>query len=301
MTFDQMQYFAAVVEKGSISTAARRLHMSQPPLSLQIRNLESEYGVQLFERGARQIRLTEAGRLLYRHAVHSVELRALLDEDMRNLRSGRKGSVRIGIVSSGECQELMDCIAEYHRLNPDVSFQVFDSNTYTLLEYLENQKIDLAVIRTPFPDRALDSVTLRRDGIMVVGSPERTHMLPDGSLSPKDLQDHPLILYRRWEKILRECFDEAQITPNVFCANDDARTCVRWAEADLGIALVPASILHAAYHLESRPFLAERLTSEIRLVRQSHIPIAGSANAFFNLCKQKRVSSADGLPKNHSK
>ena len=70
MTFDQMQYFAAVVEEGSISAAARRLHMSQPPLSLQIRNLESEYGVQLFERGARQIRLTEAGRLLYRHAVH---------------------------------------------------------------------------------------------------------------------------------------------------------------------------------------------------------------------------------------
>ena len=62
MTFDQMQYFAAVVEEGSISAAARRLHMSQPPLSLQIRNLESEYGVQLFERGARQIRLTEAGR-----------------------------------------------------------------------------------------------------------------------------------------------------------------------------------------------------------------------------------------------
>ena len=126
-------------------------------------------------------------------------------------------------------------------------------------------------------------------------------MLPDGSLSPKDLQDHPLIIYRRWEKILMEIFDEAQVSPNIFCVNDDARTCAQWAEADLGIALVPASILHAAYHLESRPFLAERLTSEIRLVRQSHIPIAGSANAFFNLCKQKRVSSADGLPKNHSK
>ena len=112
-------------------------------------------------------------------------------------------------------------------------------------------------------------------------------MLPDRSLSPKDLQDHPLILYRRWEKILRECFDEAQITPNVFCVNDDARTCVRWADADLGIALVPASILHAAYHLDTRPFLSERLISEIRLVRQSHIPVSGSANAFFDLCKQK--------------
>ena len=274
MTFDQMQYFAAVVEEGSISAAARRLHMSQPPLSLQIRNLESEYGVQLFERGARQIRLTEAGRLLYRHAVHSLELRALLDEDMRNLRAGRKGSVRIGIVSSGECQELMDCIAEFHRKNPDVSFQAED---------------DLAVIRTPFPDHALDSVTLRRDRIMVVGSPERSQMLPDGSLSPKDLQDHPLIIYRRWEKILMEIFDEAQVSPNIFCVNDDARTCAQWAEADLGIALVPASILHAAYHLESRPFLADQLISEIRLVRQSHMPISGSANAFFDLCKQKRA------------
>ena len=69
MNFLQLQYFAAVVEEGSISQAARKLNISQPPLSMQIKNLEEEYGVKLFERGSRHIRLTESGELLYGYAV----------------------------------------------------------------------------------------------------------------------------------------------------------------------------------------------------------------------------------------
>ena len=61
MNIDQILYFSTVVEEGTISGAAKRLHMSQPPVSMQIKNLENELGVKLFERGARQIRLTEAG------------------------------------------------------------------------------------------------------------------------------------------------------------------------------------------------------------------------------------------------
>ena len=100
MDIRQLQYFTAVVENGTISEAARKLHISQPPLSTQIKALESECGVTLFERGARHITLTEAGRLLYRHAVQILSLEKAAEAEMQNLRTGKQGSIRIGLISS---------------------------------------------------------------------------------------------------------------------------------------------------------------------------------------------------------
>lgn len=91
MELRQLECFSAVVEEGSISAAARKLHMSQPPLSLRMHQLEEECGVTLFVRGARQITLTEAGTLLYRYAKEILELSLAAGADLENLRRGRRG------------------------------------------------------------------------------------------------------------------------------------------------------------------------------------------------------------------
>ena len=74
MNIKQLQYFVTIVENGTITAAAKKLGISQPPLSAQMKLLEEELGVTLMERGARQVRLTDAGRILYRRAVSIVEL-----------------------------------------------------------------------------------------------------------------------------------------------------------------------------------------------------------------------------------
>lgn len=92
MNLEQLNCFIAVVEEGSISGGARRLNLTQPPVSLQIKNLERRCGLRLLERGSRRIRLTEAGKSLYETAKRIQTLTRSAQEDMANYRLGKKAA-----------------------------------------------------------------------------------------------------------------------------------------------------------------------------------------------------------------
>lgn len=307
MDLRQLRYFTAVVEEGTISAAARKLNISQPPLSLQIRMLEDEYGLKLFERGARQITLTDAGRMFYRYATGILELEHAADTDMHNLRAGKRGSVRIGLVSSFYSGKMYAALKTYHRKYPQVQFQVSEGNTYQLIDHLHNGRIEMAVIRTPYQDRALDRIVLEEDRIVAAGKPELIAKLQKISVgssqhhmdsrtmdfqSPqeltntreihfRDLQDTPLILYRRWEKILRSGFEREKIDPDILCIAEDARTALTWADEGLGIALVPKSAMHANLQLTCADIKEDGMLTDLCLVRLHGSPLSQSAELFL--------------------
>ncbi len=170
MELRQLECFAAVVEEGSISAAARKLHMSQPPLSLRMHQLEAECGVTLFVRGARQITLTEAGNLLFRYAREILELETAAGADLESLRRGRRGNIRLGLISSCGCRELYDGIRRFHTSHPDISFVIREGNTFDLQEDIRENRIELAVIRTPYRDASLEHITLRTDPMAAAGA-----------------------------------------------------------------------------------------------------------------------------------
>ena len=84
MDIRQLNYFMAIVEEGNISAAAKRLHISQPPLSMQLKLLEQELGTVLLERGSRRVTLTDSGRLLYKHACQIVTLADIAKKELEN-------------------------------------------------------------------------------------------------------------------------------------------------------------------------------------------------------------------------
>ena len=281
MNFEQLTYFTTVVEEGTISGAARRLNMTQPPLSLQLHNLEEEFGLKLFERGARQIRLTEAGHHFYDDAIRILDLRDNAAEEMKNLRTGRKGSLRIGVVSSASCEEFFQGLERFRKSHEKIQFKIYDGNTYQLLNALEKQKIELAVIRTPFPSAELDILNIKTDRIIAAATEQYMEKLPKGTISLGDLKAHPLIIYRRWEKLLKECFAKLKINPDFKCVNDDARTTLQWAEAGVGVALLPASIMPLAHNLRFRELEEDELTSTICIAKRRDRILSESAEAFF--------------------
>ena len=281
MNLEQLTYFVTVVEEGTISGAARRLNMTQPPLSLQLHNLEEEFGLKLFERGARQIRLTEAGHHFYDYAIRILDLRDNAAEEMKNLRTGRKGSLRIGVVSSASCEEFFHGLDRFRKSHEKIQFKIYDGNTYQLLNALEKQKIELAVIRTPFPGAELDILNIKTDRIIAAATEQYIEKLPKGTISFKDLKDHPLIIYRRWEKIIKELFSREKLSPNIRCINDDARTTLQWAEAGVGVALLPASIMPLAHNLSYRELSETELTSTICIAKRRDRVLSEGAEAFF--------------------
>ena len=86
MNLKQMEYFVAIVNEGNISAAAKSLHISQPPLSAQMKLLEDEMGVVLFERGSRSIFLTEAGKVFYEKALHILHLTTAVSDELQQIK-----------------------------------------------------------------------------------------------------------------------------------------------------------------------------------------------------------------------
>lgn len=91
MDIKQLRYFHTIAEEGQITNAAKRLHMAQPPLSYQLKNLEDELGVKLVERGSRNIKLTDAGLILYKRAEQILSLAKSTEDELKDFKQGTHG------------------------------------------------------------------------------------------------------------------------------------------------------------------------------------------------------------------
>ena len=245
MNIKQLQYFVTIVESGTITAAARKLGISQPPLSAQMKLLEEELGVTLMERGARQVRLTDAGRILYRRAIAIVELTDTTLKELTDFRTGNAGVLRLGTVSSCGIGLLKSKMAAFRQKFPDVRFEIYEGNTLDLADKIQNGVIDLAIVRAPFRSEEFSCIFLEEEPMVAVGEEHFFAKLPWDSATLSDLAGLPLICYRRWESLIRASFEEEGVRPDIYCLNDDARTSLMWAAAGLGVAIVPRSICSA--------------------------------------------------------
>ena len=246
----QLLYFTTIAEEGSISAAAKKLHLSQPPLSYQMKLLEEELHLPLIERSARGIALTEAGRVLYKRAQGILELSELTRKEMLAMASGFTGTLHIGTVSSSGASLLGWRIPAFHQKYPQIGFAIHEGNTFELMEMLESGLIELAIVRTPFHNDQLNCFYLSPEPMIAAGAASFFPAgMPSGQPISLELLGHaPVILYRRFEKILLSLCEQKGITPQVFCIADDARTTLMWAEAGLGVAVVPQSAYRIMPH-----------------------------------------------------
>lgn len=244
MELKQLFYFVTVVNEGNISNAAKKLFMTQPPLSKQIKQLEEEFGCLLFERGKGQIQLTQAGSTLYKRAQKLLELAELTRSEMEELLYGVAGTLRLGVVSSVSGTLLNLWVKEFSKLYPQVHFALVEANTYELLEKLDANLIEMAVVRTPFPARNYPRIELSQEKMLAVGDRHffgETDSAGETEILLEQIVEKPLIIYRRWEAILRDRFEQLGKQPNIYCVNDDAKTTALWANSGLGVGIIPSS------------------------------------------------------------
>ena len=205
MDIRQLLYFTTIAEEGSISAAAKKLHLSQPPLSYQMKLLEEELHLPLIERSARGIALTEAGRVLYKRAQGILELSELTRKEMLAMASGFTGTLHIGTVSSSGALSLLGWrIPAFHQKYPQIGFAIHEGNTFELMEMLESGLIELAIVRTPFHNDQLNCLYLSPEPMIAAGAASFFPAgMPSGQPISLELLGHaPVILYRRFEKIL---------------------------------------------------------------------------------------------------
>lgn len=169
MELRQLSYFTTIVNEGNISQAAKKLNISQPPLSHQMKLLEAELGVTLFERGSRRIRLTPAGKTFYDRALAILDLSQAARTELTAQKQEIQGVVRLGIISSAVEFVTRHYLAPFRRSYPKALFELHESNSYHLLDLLHSNQIDLAVIRTPFSKAGLEMQTLPPEAFLAIG------------------------------------------------------------------------------------------------------------------------------------
>ena len=169
MELRQLSYFTTIVNEGNISQAAKKLNISQPPLSHQMKLLEAELGVTLFERGSRRIRLTPAGKTFYDRALAILDLSQAARTELTAQKQEIQGIVRLGIISSAVEFVTRHYLAPFRRSYPKALFELHESNSYHLLDLLHSNQIDLAVIRTPFAKAGLEMQTLPPEAFLAIG------------------------------------------------------------------------------------------------------------------------------------
>ena len=160
MDIRTMQYYLAVVREGTISAAAQALHVAQPSLSRQMKELEEELGVSLFVRGNRKITLTEEGMVLRKRAEEMVRLMQMTEEEISQIKNHISGSVRIGAGESWSFHYLSRAAASIAAEHPDIRFHITSGDTQDLMDELNNGLIDFAVIFTSVDHTLYQSIEL---------------------------------------------------------------------------------------------------------------------------------------------
>lgn len=277
MEIRQLEYFRKIAQTGSINEAARQLNMSQPPLSYQLKLLEEELDVVLFERSRQGVTMTEAGKLLYQRSEELLQFADSTKLEVSHI--GKRQVLRLGMTST-TVGPILPIISAFVQKHPEVTFEVHDGSTYSLADLLRSGIIDVSVVRTPLQLDDLDYQLFCEEPMIAVSGPG----VSGGDLSLKELTGTPLILYRRYERFLLDAFHAQDLEPRVLCVCDDARDAMQWAEQGLATAIFPRSMENLCKGLCIRPILEKSLNTRILLIWRSGKPPRAIVREFLEIC-----------------
>ena len=214
----QLRSFVVVAEELHFRRAADRLHLAQPSVSKQIRTLEAELGVELFDRNRRGATLTAAGEALLPEAR---ELLARADQAAANTRAtgtGQRGRLRLSLTRSltgGIAGSILD---EYRARYPEVQIELGVGNTMLHVEQLHAGDLDVGFVRPPLEDPGLEELPLGREPMVCV-LPKGHPLTKRRRVRPEDLQDEPLVWWPEshgpgaWREVRREVYGDPPWRP----------------------------------------------------------------------------------------
>lgn len=272
--FRRLRYFLAVANARSFTKAAEALHMAQPPLSKRIQELETEVGAPLFDRDARPLALTQAGRLLFEQAMQVEQRMEQMSQLMRQFVAAERRRLVIGLVPSGFHAQLPDMIRRYRALAPDVEVSLREMTTIEQIAALKDRRIDAALGRVRIEDPALAREVLRDEPMLLALANDHPRAGEDGPADLQLLADTPLIVYPRGQSpsyadhILSLCHDHGLHLCQTIEVQE-LQTALILVAAGMGACIVPESArLMARPELRFRP-IRQAMSSPIILYHRA--------------------------------
>lgn len=288
MDIRQLRYFVAIAEQGTISKAAQHLHMAQPPLSRQLKLMEEEMGVTLFERNKKKkVTLTPQGELFLKKA------KAILigmDETILEIKefSGEiNGTLSVG--STIYCAPvLLSALNKFRNQYSHIKFSIWEGSSTHLMELLSNRQIDIAITGGPFSTRDIELKKLEIDNCVLVVP--KNYKVGEKNISIKKISEIPLVLLKPSEgnglyDQIMSVFNRLDLTPNILCECHDSAMLLNLVEMGFGATILPQSMISKGLSeefniisIEDNPWI-----SEPTLVWRSNSYLSSSTREFLKL------------------
>lgn len=242
MELRHIRYFVALAEELNFRQAAERLHITQPPLSRQIRELEEEIGVKLFHRNKRNVTLTDAGKVFLQKAYQILDDVDQAGMITRMSFAGSGGEFHIGFTAS--VRDLVPLLRKFRDEHPEVGLFLYQMSSMNQITALHEKRIDLGFITIPVSS---DKIEMKPITSMpfVATFPKDHPLARKDPLYLADLKDEPIITtvksagIRYYETVM-DIFRRAGITPSVTIQAYDLQTVLLLVESGMGITLEPA-------------------------------------------------------------
>lgn len=240
----QLRCFVAVAEELHFGRAAKRLHMTQPPLSRQIQLLEHEMGTALLLRSNRIVKLTAAGRSFLPDAARILRMAEEAAVSARRIALGAEGALAIGFTATIGYGKLPELVSAVRAISPDVRLTLKEMVSSAQLEALDGQQIDLGLVRPAVEHSQLIVLPCARESLMLA-IPESAQRQWPAEPTLKDCHKRAMLMYSPYEAryfhhLVSQLFERKRVLPNIVEYVSQIHSMLALVRAGIGAALIPA-------------------------------------------------------------
>jgi DNA-binding transcriptional LysR family regulator len=250
MELRHIRYFVAVAEELNFGKAARRLGISQPPLSQQIQSLEHELGSRLFERSRRHVALSKAGEVFLGEAYELLERSERVRNTLRRVNEGEIGQLHLAAVGSAFYEILPSILLRFRREHPEVGLSLRECETSEAESALQAGALDFAFIRLGKASSPL-AMRLLQPEIVVAAIPSHHRLTREKRVSLRQLAQEPFVSFSRraspqYYDSITAAFVNAGLSVQIMYECNGLHSKLGFVACGLGVALVPQSVTRLA-------------------------------------------------------
>ena len=253
MDIKHLQYFIQVTHFNSFTKAAEHLFITQPTISKMIKNLETELGVELFDRSRKQLTLTDAGRVVLEQAKLIDKAFNNLEREMEYLSGLKKGHIRMGLPPIIDASFFPKIISRFHEEYPNITFQLVEDGSKKIEDAVENDLLDIGIIVLPTNTEIFHSFSLLEEDIKLVLHPEHP-LAQNDEVSLEALSKEAFVLFNK-DFVLRDLIISSckmtGFTPRIISESSRWDFIEEMVACKLGIALLPESLCSHLQHVRS--------------------------------------------------
>lgn len=262
----RLKCFVAVYEQGSVSAAAERLHMTQPPLSILLRKLEDELGVNLFDRSGHRLVPTATGELFYLRAKALQANLQAMRRELRETAQGSRGTVHIGCATAASLFIMPRVMEQLLASAMKITVHVHEGETGYLLQRLRERSLDLVICRSQFAAPELQNQEVMNEPLRVALPPQHPlcgqAQIALGALRAERFLLHSSLLGTGISDMLLRACQEARFTPEVAYWGVETLPMLLMVQKGLGVAFAPDSF--AQLGMQGLPVLVPLADAKLR-------------------------------------